>query len=110
MSHSKLDTLHVRVTIDKRKLGYCPVNRAVPAEVNSLLALLLPAQLVMYLQVMGRGENLVELMWLRKLPFFIGALKLVIRNHFLPHAIECILHIQPLVKICLSSATHLSFP
>lgn len=31
------------------------INRGVPAEVNSLLTLLLPAQLVMYLQVIDRG-------------------------------------------------------
>lgn len=37
---------------------------------NSLLTLLLPAQLVMYLQVMNRGENLVELMWLKKMTIF----------------------------------------
>lgn len=110
MSHSKLNTLYMYVTIDKRKLSYCPINRGVPAEVNSLLTLLLPAQLVICLHIMHRGENLVELMRLKKLPFFIGALKLEIGKHFLPCAIECILHVQPLVKVCLSSATHLSLP
>lgn len=46
------------------------INRGVPAVVNSLLTLLLPAQLVIYLQVMDRGENLVELMWLKKITIF----------------------------------------
>lgn len=88
MSHSKLNTLYMHVTVDKRKVRYCPANRGVPAEVYPLLTLLLLAQLVTYLQVMVTGKNIVELVWLKKLPFFVGALKLVIRNHFLPHAIE----------------------